>query len=434
MKETPLFFSLMRPRCSITQFVITIYVSLLLILLAIQFAPFASNRDDFIRYYFGGYVGSVQIRGAERSQVLQKKTEDAMSRLPSTHDKLRFGAGRTPYIPFFIATTPIGMAIFEQTSGIHPATWILGFHTLLWVIGILAGALFIFHNPRICSTAWFLAAGVAIAWLNVHTSPFLPIPRGASTLAAGLALACYLSESKTRYIIMFLVLGAFFHSYQHLMNIGAIFLFLVLIWSDRPLEFLRSGSTWKMGASAVLTALAGIAIVWYANSMSFLRFDSLLDATAEYDVWANWEVNREAFEMSVRNLGPLLLILLFLEKGWKTTLGCAVVFLGGFLVAALVGPSGAYYQGEYVLRLAAMWSVIVFALLLKRDLFRALKDSIVRNSRWVTTGIALLCLVFLWKSFDAWNPETAWKRFVVPSAIEWGPVETECLRILVNPA
>lgn len=423
----------MHPGSSLARFSITVYVIVLLALLFIRFAPFIANRDDFVRYYFGGYVGSVQIRGGEKSRALREELERASSNLPSTHDRLRFYAGKTPYVPFFIVTTPIGMAMFDLVSDISLATWILGFHTLLWAIGILGGALFIFRNPQMCSTLWFLAAGVVMAWLNVHTSPFLPVPRGVATLACGMALACYLRGGKTRPIILFLVAGSLFHSIQNLVNVGAMFLFLLLVWSDRPLEFLRSVRTWRIGFAAVAAALIGTALVWVANSMSFPQFSSMLDVRTQYDLWGNWDVNREAFETTVRSLGPLLLLLLFLEKGWRRTLACAALFLGGLLAVSFLGPSGTYYQGEYVQRLAAIWTLILFALLLRRDLFRALSDSIVRRKVWLASGIVLVCLLFLWRSFDAWNPTLTWQRYVAPSEKEWGPVETECLRILTDP-
>lgn len=422
----------MQPSRSCARFGIAIYVSLLLILLATRFAPFISNRDDFVRYYFGGYVGSVQIRGGEKSRTLREQIEKAASSLPSAHDKLRFDVGRTPYVPIFLATTPIGMALFEQLSGIHPATWILVFHTALWTLGILASTLFVLGNPRLCSASWFLAAGVAVAWLNVHTSPFVPVPRGVSTLAAGLALACYLTEPQVRYATVFLALGSLFHPFQHIMNVALIFLFIFAISSPRPMAFLRSASTWRIGASTVLAALVGVAIVWFANAMSWPSVTSMLDARAEYDVRGNWSVNQEVFEISCRNLGPVLLVIVLLERGWKRMLGCGALFVGSLLAAALLGPSGAY-PGEYVHRVAAMWSAILFALLLKRDLFRELMGSIAGKRPWAAIGIVLACLLFLWRSFDAWNPGTAWKQFVAPSAKEWGPVETECLRMLTDP-
>jgi hypothetical protein len=411
-----------------------IYAFSLLLLLGVRFAPLMANRDDFVRYYFGGYVGFVQIRGGESATRLQDRIEGSVSSLPSTHDKLRFLAGRTPYVPLFVATTPLGMRAYEQTSSVHPGTWILSYHTLLWAMGIAASALFVQRTPAVASASWFLAAGVLVAWLNPHTSPFVPVPRGVTTLAAGLALACYLGGTASRPVLFLLALAPLFHPYQQLANVGMIFLFLLLVWTDGPIELLRRRSTWTMGAVAVTAACAGIVLVWLANGGRSPEFGSMLDRRSGFDLWSNWSGNREAFENSLKSVGIPLVALVWIEKGFPRSLRCAALFAGGLVLVAFLGQSGGFYPGEYVHRWAAMWTVVLFALLLRRDLFRVLSRSIDGRSLRIAGGIALSCLLFLYLSIDAWDPAGAWRRFAPPSTKEWGPVETECFRLLGSGA
>ena len=176
--------------------------------------------DDHVRLYFGGYVGRVQLAGGARAEALRAELAAATERFGDEYLASRFVTAQTPYSPLTTAYVAVAETVrpLLPVRGVH---WVLGVQTLAW-LALLALALYVRGRLPACRTTWFLAVGLALSWMHVHTSPFIPSPRATSCLFTGLALALAATGASERWAAGSLLLAAAAHPYNQAINLAVV--------------------------------------------------------------------------------------------------------------------------------------------------------------------------------------------------------------------
>jgi hypothetical protein len=404
----------------------------LLLAIAAVFAwrvsPLAANMDDQVRLYFGGYVGAAQLGGGARAAGLRAEVERTTAAIADEYLASRFVTAQTPYSPLTMAAVASAEALRPLLGPRRVLPWILREQTLLWAV-MLALAVGVRAWLPACPLAWFLAVSLALSWIHAHTSPLYPVPRAFACLFTGLALALAATGASPRGAAACLALAGFAHPYSQALNLAVALPAAALLAETPAAPALRRRGGLVLATVAIASLAAALAVLYAANPRSVLGVGTILGERAAIDFGHNWEMSRTLLQRLSVAIGLPLLGLVFRYAGPRRAAALGAFLLATLLAAGLLAPAG-HYPTEYLSRIGAAWSAVLFGLCLRSDLLPDLA-SLAWPRRLAV--IALACLVAL----PAAAPELA----AVPQTIHrpWGgwpqgirlsPVELECLRIL----
>src|SRR5688572_8178350 len=95
-------------------------------LFLVRNAPLLANRDDFLRLYFGGYVGCATLRGGEAARLLHPELAAAGASFGDEYRASRFKVAQTPYAPLTLALVCGAERVRAWRPEVGMATWALG--------------------------------------------------------------------------------------------------------------------------------------------------------------------------------------------------------------------------------------------------------------------------------------------------------------------
>lgn len=394
---------------------------------AYRTAPLVANVDDHVRLYFGGYVGSVQLRGGARAAALRRELQAATERFEDEYLASRFVTAQTPYSPLTLASVAVADAIRPLLRPARALPWILAEQTLLWA-AMLALALRARAALPACPLPWFLAVGLALAWIHAHTSPLYPVPRAFACLFTGIALALAATGAPARWAAGCLVIAAAAHPYNQTMNLAIALPVAVLLAGTPAAPSLRRGTAVRLAVVAV-AALAVSMLIVYAASPRGLSVVRMWGEQQRLDVAGNWSVSRTLVQRLSVGVGLPLAALVYRYCGWPRAALVTALFLVTVIAAATLQPAG-HYPTEYLSRLGGAWAAVLLGLCLRQDLLPDL-TGLARPRRLII--MACTALVALPAAFPELTrvpnaihrPLGGW-----PEGIRLSSVEAECIRIL----
>jgi hypothetical protein len=412
-----------RPRRALTALLLVIAA-----VFAVRASPLAANVDDHVRLYFGGFVGATQLRGGARAAALREELRRTTEGFANEYFASRFVTAQTPYSPLTVASVASAEVVRRLWRPERVFPWVLGERTLLWA-AMLALALRARARLPACPLAWFLAVGLALAWIHAHTSPLYPVPRAYACLFTGLALALAATGASVRWAAACLALAAAAHPYMQALNLAIALPAAVIVAGTPAAPALRQRSGVALAALAVASVAAALGVLYVTNPRGGLGVGAILGERANFDFARNWEASRASVQRLTVALGlPLgALVLRYSGPGRAALLG---VFFAATLLAAGVLPPAGFYPAEYLNRIGGAWSAVLFALCLRGDLLPDLSGLTVLRRFAVLTLAALVAL-------PAALPEVARVPHAIHRPLGGGPdgnpltrVEFQCLRIL----
>ena len=134
--------------------------------------------------------------------------------------------------------------------------WILGGQTLFWA-AIVAFALARTRRAARGPAAWFLAVGLALAWIHAHTSPLYPVPRAFACLSPAWRWRWRRRALPARWSAACVVLAALAHPYNQAMNLAVALPAAAVLAGTPAAPALRH----RAGAKLALVALGALALL-----------------------------------------------------------------------------------------------------------------------------------------------------------------------------
>jgi hypothetical protein len=328
--------------------------------------PLLANRDDFLRLYFGGYVGCATLRGGERAALVQAEVAAAGDALAGEYEASRFKVAQTPYAPLTLALV---CAAEVARAGLSPgdlAAWALGVQTAAWLALLgAAAALARFRLPRGAPFA-LAVAGLSLVWMHVHTSPLLPAPRAVAGLGTALALALVLSGRAERWAYACVAVAALSHPYNQAINLAVAVAFVLAVGGTAAAAGCRPAMAARVAVVASLAIVTGYAVVRLANPRPGVSVDELW-GYRHAALAVNWGANGPAVRRLVLAVGLPLAALVFRYAGAARAAAVGALFVVTVALPALVWPAG-LYPGEMSNRVGGAWVAALLALCLRGDL------------------------------------------------------------------
>jgi uncharacterized membrane protein YhaH (DUF805 family) len=367
----------------------SILVGAILTLFLIRAAPLSSNRDDHIRYYFGGWVGTAVLRGGATAKAVGFELEQAAAAIRDPYLASRFAVAQVPYS--LTAMLGAGVAESLRPDGRPPTVvrWILVTQTLFWLCLLLTAALVARRLPE-APLGWTVVVVLVLAWLHAHTSPLFPVPRAAACLFTGLALALLLTGAGERTATACLALAAASHPLNQAVNLTAAGAFVLVVAGTAAAPGLRRASAIRAGALGIAcVGLVGL-LLSRANPQPGLDLGVVLGARPLDDMAAAWEVNRIAVRRTAVLVGLPLLALAWRYVGTSRTVVLGLLVLSSLAAAGLL--SSGPYRGEFTQRVAGAWVAVLLALCLRRDLRPSPPGPLWSRRGLTAAALGLLCL------------------------------------------
>ncbi|TSC77077.1 MAG: hypothetical protein G01um101431_260 [Parcubacteria group bacterium Gr01-1014_31] len=389
----------------------------------LRVSPLLTDQDDYLRYYFGGWVGWQTLSG--HRQDLADELRRAYDRLDDDVQRSRLRAAATTYSPLVVLRVGIAEPL-RRFFGVPLVSWALVVPTIEWLVVLIVAARWATRQRLSLSPAWFIGSGIALGWLHLHTYPFLPAPRGFSVLAAGLALAALLAGGNRLTIRALLVLGAVAHPYQQLINlavVGAAAMVLLPASERRAQRRTLAGH----GAVAVVALIACFALALLFNLESSLGVTRLRGVSSMQTPFSVWLGNQWAAYRLVVILGiPLVTVAYWYQRRQAFHIG--VLYAVSIIVPAFV-VSGNYYAGEYLSRIGGAWQAVLLVYLLRLG-----SRPPPYLSRLQQSALTLLVLMLMAAGLDnigcAINPTCEIRPLYEMGTFVIGPVEQEVIRLM----
>jgi hypothetical protein len=338
----------------------------LFVLFLVRNAPLLANRDDFLRLYFGGYVGCATLAGGAEAKLVKEELAATGRAFGDEFRASRFTAAQTPYSPLTLGLVCAAERARPGWPGIDLATWALGVQTLSWLGLLAAAAALTWRALAEGALASFVAIGLSLVWMHVHTSPLVPAPRGMASLATALALVLVLTGRGEPWAHLCAVVAALAHPYNQALNLCVATASLVAVAGTAATAGWRPRMAARVALTAAVALACAFAIVRLANPRGVVSVGELFgyeDAT----LLLNWAANRPAVYRLVFTVGLALVALVFRYAGPRRAAVVAALFLGTVGAPALLWPAG-LYPGEVSNRVGGAWVAVVFALGLRGDL------------------------------------------------------------------
>jgi hypothetical protein len=338
----------------------------LFVLFLVRNAPLLANRDDFLRLYFGGYVGCATLAGGAEAKLVKDELAVTGRAFGDEYRASRFIAAQTPYSPLTLGLVCAAERARSGWPGIDFATWALGVQTLSWLGLLAAAAALTWRALPERPLALFVAMGLTLVWMHVHTSPFVPAPRGVASLATALALVLVLTGRGERWAHLCAVVAAFAHPYNQALNLGVATVFVLAVAGTAATGGWRPRMAARVALTGAVALGSGFAIVRFANPRGVVSVSELFgyeDAT----LLLNWAANRLAVYRLVFGVGLALVAMVFRYAGARRAAVVAGLFLCTVGAPALLWPAG-LYPGEVSNRVGGAWVAVLFALVLRGDL------------------------------------------------------------------
>lgn len=362
--------------------------SAILVLFLFRNAPLLSNRDDFLRLYFGGYVGCVSVRGGAPADLVRREIAAAEKTFGNELRASRFKVAQTPYSPLTLALVCGAEGVRARLPDVDLATWALGIQTASW-LALLAGAAMVARRqlpggPR----AWFLVVGLSLVWMHVHTTPFLPSPRAIAGLATGLALALVITGRGEPWAHACVVVGALSHPYNQAINLAIAAAFVPAVAGTRATAGWRPGMALRVALTAGAALALALAVVNRVNPRAAVAVDELW-GYHELSVLTNWAANRPAVYRLLGTVGLPLAALVLRYAGAGRAALAGMAFALTVAAPAFLWPAG-LYPGEVTNRVGGAWVAALFALCLRGDLLPDLSRTSARGRVATVTGVLVV--------------------------------------------
>jgi hypothetical protein len=364
---------------------LAVSLSAALALLVVRTLPLLANRDDFIRLYFGGWVGAVTLSGSPEAPRLAEALAARARVFGDAYTASRFIAAQTPYSPWTIVLAGVADAVRVRILEAGLPAWALGVQTTSWLAVLGGAAILAWRVLPAGALACFAAAGLTLAWLHVHTNPLIPAPRGLATLALGVALALVITGRSEAWAHGSVLLAAIAHPYNQALNLCVVLPAALLLAGTPATAGGRPRTALRVAATAVCAVVLALAVVQAANPRGGVPIGAMLTHGASATP-ANWSENQPAVLRLCVSLLPVLAVL-----GWgyaRTGRALAIVglFVASVAAPALLWPGGAY-PGEISNRVGGAWTALLFALCLRGDLAHAFARL---TPRWSQTAALVL--------------------------------------------
>jgi hypothetical protein len=237
--------------------------------------------------------------------------------------------------------------------------------TLSWLALLGAAAVVVRRGLRDVSLAVFIAVGLALAWLHVHTSPLLPAPRAVATLATGLALALVLRGRGEPWAHACAVVAAASHPYNHAVELCIAVGFVVAIAGTPATALLRPAMAARVVATGALATAASLLLVRAANPAGGVSLAELFGQGKGLPL-ANWAANHAAAGWVALGVGGPLVVLVHRQAGARRAAAVGALLLASVGLPAVLSPAG-FYPGEISHRVGGAWVAALFALALRED-------------------------------------------------------------------
>jgi hypothetical protein len=395
--------------------------------------PLAANVDDHFRLYFGGYVGVAELRGGEEARSLRDELRATTRRIGDPYLASRFVTAQTPYSPLttaYVAVAETVRPLLPTVRGVH---WVLGVQTMAW-LALLALALHVRRKLVACSATWFLAVGLALSWMHVHTSPFIPTPRATACLFTALALALAATGVSARWAIACVLLAAASHPYNQAIDLAVVLPAAAILAGTAAAPALPSRAAWRLTAVALGGVMAAILVMAATSPGGGVDLGRIWGERSTLDPAANWAASQPEVRRLSIAIGLPLAALVFRYAGWRRAAAISLLFAVTVIAAATLAPSG-YYTAESVKRLGGAWVAFLFGLCLRADLLPDLR-AIPAPRRFAIA--AALVAVALPAAFPevahvqgtTHQPLRGWPGGLLMTVGGMGQVEAECMRIM----
>jgi len=391
-------------------------------------APLAANVDDHVRLYFGGYVGVKQVAGGPEAAALRAELQRSTLGFRDEYLASRFVTASTPYSPLTLAS----VAVAETLRPLLPATrvlpWMLGEQALLWAV-VLGLALRGRALLPSCSVPWFLAVGLALAWIHGHTSPLYPVPRAFACLFTGLALALAATGASFRWAAACAVLAAASHPYNQAVNLAVALPAAAVLAGTPAAPALTRKAALRLGAVAVAALGASLLVLYVANPRGDLGVGRILGERLVFDPAGSWRMSRTLLQRLAVAVGLPLGALVLRYCGWRRAAVLGAYCAATLVAAATLQPAG-HYPTEYLSRVGGAWVSLLFGLCLRGDLLPDLSALVPTRRAAVVVCTALVSLPAAFPELTGvpnlvHRPLRGW-----PGGVRLSPVEEECIRIL----
>jgi hypothetical protein len=412
-------------------------LTVVLILIAVVFArrvmPLAANVDDHFRLYFGGYVGLVQLAGGEAARSLGEELRSSTRRFADRYLAARFVTAQTPYSPLTTATVAAAEAARPFLPAVRGVPWVLGVQTLAW-LAVLALALWLRARLPACGTAWFLAVGLALTWMHVHTSPFLPAPRAVTCLFTGLSLALAATGTSERWAALCLFLAAAAHPYNQAVNLAVVLPATALVAGTAAAPALRGRTALRLAGLAVAGVAVAVLAVAAGGPGAGVDLGNMWGERRVLDPVASWRT-AQPLALRLTALVGLPTVALVLRSGGRArAAGMAALFVASVVAASTLQPVGDY-PGEYLQRIGGAWVAFLFGLCLREDPLGRLPSMRAPRRLAVAAAVVLASLPAAFPELagvrgTTHQPLRGWPGGALLTMDGLGRVEAECMRIM----
>jgi hypothetical protein len=400
-------------------------------LFLVRNAPALANRDDFLRLYFGGYVGCATLRGGEAARLLHPELAAAGASFGDEYRASRFKVAQTPYAPLTLALVCGAERVRAWRPEVGMATWALGVQTVSWLALLAAAAVLVWTRLPSQALAAFVVAGLSLVWMHVHTNPLLPSPRAMACLGTSLALALVITGRSEGWAHACAIAAALSHPYNQAINLPIAIAFVVAAAGTPATAGWRPASAARVAATGIMAVGVGLAVVRWASPGPGASVDEMW-GYRDAGLLANWAANRAAVYRLLFAVGVPLTALVLRYAGWARALVVAGSFGLTVAVPAFVWPAG-LYPGEMSNRVGGAWVAALFALCLRADLVPDFSAIGPRLQKAVAAAVLLMAAAGAVPEAAGIRNAPHYAPWLRPPRVETMPgVERACLAIMAR--
>lgn len=336
---------------------------------ALKLLPLFNSRDDFIRYYYGGYVGFVQVWGTawQQQMVAQQRVKAAASLAP--YELSRFATALTPYSLWNVfivgmaeairSNLPMAMAIDDYVLWVYTLWWGVLLPTQMWIIRKSVPGL---------SAYWFLLLFVVFTAVLPHTPLMAPVPRAFSVMATTTGLCLLLCGRKLVAANACLALACLAHPYQQLVNGAVVIIFAVAAWPGALKQHARDRALWATMAVQLVILIICFGWMWAITPYGAGNLGGILGvAHHSRDALAVLKANLQGL-WAKRSFTSVCLSLITVGVAaavhTQKRAGLRIAATMTVLSLAMLWLDGGYYTNEYLFRFLLAVNGISFVALL----------------------------------------------------------------------
>ena len=413
--------------------VLAVLLPAILGLFVVRNAPVLANRDDFIRLYFGGYVGCTNLRGGQTASALHRELAAAGAAFGDEYRASRFKVAQTPYAPLTLVLVCGAERVRAWVHEVHLATWALGVQTGSWLALLAAAALLAWRRLPRGALAAFVAAGLSLVWMHVHTNPLQPSPRAMACLGTSLALALVITGRSEGWAHACAIAAALSHPYNQAINLVIVIAFVLAIAGTPATAGWRRTVAARVGVTGALAVGVGLVMVRWASPGPGASVDEMW-GYRDAGLLAHWTANRAAVYRLVLAIGLPVTALALRYAGWARALAVAGLFALTVAAPAFVWPAG-LYPGEMSNRVGGAWVAALFALCLRGDVVPDFAAMSPRRQRTAAAAVLLTATAGAVPEALGIRNAPHYAPWLRPPRVETMPgVERACLAIMARTA